>query len=97
MSALLLLNGSKHKDNKEFRRKLIAMGAKRNGKRVPMLTRTDARQFLSRFAESNDKFFSEYIDPSLAAGFSTEMDGYPEVIPKMPADGILEFMFGKKP
>ena len=96
MSALLLLNGSKHKDNKELRRKLIAMGAKRNGKRVPMLTKADAQQFQNRFAESNAKFFASYIDPSLATGFSTELDGFPDVIPKLSADSILEFIFGRK-
>ena len=97
MSALLLLNGSRHKDNKEFRRKLIAMGAKRNGKRVPMLTKADARQFLSRFEESNAKFFARFIDSSVATGFSMDMKGFPDTIPKMSAESLLEFMFGKRP
>ena len=64
MSALLLLNGSKHRDNKELRRKLIAIGNKRNGKRIPMLTKADARNFLSKFDESNRNFFSKYVDPA---------------------------------
>ena len=96
MSVLLLLNGSKHKDNKELRRKLINIGNRRNGKRLPMMTKTDARQFLSKFDESNRSFFARHIDPAVANGFSADFSGFPDAIPTMSAENVVEFMFGGK-
>ncbi len=93
ISALLLLNGSAHRDNKELRRKLIAIGNKRHGKRMPMLTRADARNFLGKFDESNRKFFSEYIDPKIGLEFSGDFNSFPEVVPRMTAEALLEFIF----
>ncbi len=69
MNVLLLLNASRHKDNKELRRKLIATGKKRDAERVPMLSRADASQFLSRFDDVNRRFFSQYVDGALAKTF----------------------------
>jgi hypothetical protein len=97
MSALLMINGSKHRDNKELRRKIIAMGKERNGKRVPMITKSGARQFLSKFDDSNKKFFATYIDPASAGGFSNDFGGLPDDMPMMSAEAILEFIFGEKP
>jgi hypothetical protein len=97
ISALLLLNGSGHRDNKELRRKLIANGNKRNGKRIPMLTRADAKNFLSKFDKSNGDFFFKYIDPTTAHGFSSDFSSFPEVVPKMAAENLLEFVFGAHP
>lgn len=96
MSVLLLLNGSKHKDNKELRRKLIATGNRRNGERQPMMTKTDARQFLSKFDESNKNFFAIHVDPIVANGFSADFHGFPDAIPTMPPENVVEFMFGGK-
>jgi len=95
MWALLLLNASPHKDNKELRRKLIAMGNKRNGKRVPMLTRVEAEEFLSRFAQCNRSFFQRYVDPSLGSEFSINFATFPEEIPKLTSKEIVEFIFTK--
>ncbi|HWA92504.1 MAG TPA: hypothetical protein VG889_20900 [Rhizomicrobium sp.] len=98
MCVLLLLNGSRHKDNKELRRKLIATGKKRNGKRIPMLTRGDAKAFLSKFADSNRTFFSRYVDPKLATDFSSDFVAFPEAVPPPPgADALLDFVFSGKP
>lgn len=98
MWVLLMLNGSRHKDNKELRRKLIATGKKRNGPRVPMLTRDQAKQFLSQFAESNRAFFARYIDASMAGGFSSDFERFPEALPQPPApETIVDFVFGGKP
>jgi hypothetical protein len=98
MCVLLLLNGSRHKDNKELRRKLMATGKKRNGKRIPMVTRDAAKAFLSKFSESNRTFFSRYIDPSLATDFTQDFVAFPEVVPPPPgADTLLDFVFSGKP
>jgi hypothetical protein len=98
MNVLLLLNGSRHKDNRELRRKLVAAGKKRNGSRIPMLTRAEAEQFLTRFDESNRRFFEQYVDPALATGFSTDFGAFPEAIPDPPpASQLLDFVFGRKP
>ena len=97
ISALLLLNGSRHRDNKELRRKLIAKGNKRDGKRLPMLTKAEARSFLGKFDESNRNFFSQYVDPAAAHGFSNDFSGFPEAVPKMTAESLLEFIFGANP
>jgi hypothetical protein len=94
MWALLLVNGSQHKDNKELRRKLIAMGKRRKGKRVPMLTRSDAQAFHGRFLESNRKFFANYVDPTVATDFSGDFSGFPEKIPHLSAEDIQAFIFG---
>lgn len=97
MWALLLLNGSKHKDNKELRRKLIATGRKRAGKRIPMVARADAKQFLARFAESNRAFFAKYVDPGLAADFTADFASFPEAVPaRPPAAELLDLVFSGK-
>lgn len=93
MFALLLLNGSVHKGNTELRRRLVAMGSRRGGQHLPLLTKADALQFLERFVESNQAFFAKYVDPSLATDFSTDFSGFPEAIPKISAENILEFIF----
>ncbi len=95
MWALLLLNASPHKDNKELRRKLIAMGNKRNGKRVPMLTKAQAEEFLGRFEESNRRFFQRYVDPRLGSEFSVNFAAFPEEIPRLTSKEIMEFIFAK--
>lgn len=97
MSALLLINGSKHKDNKELRRRITAMGNKRKGKRVPMLTKLEAQRFLAPFDGANRQFFDAYIDPALATRFSSAFDTYLDSIPKMSDGDLLDFMFGRKP
>lgn len=96
MSALLLLNGSRHKDNEDLRRKLIASGKKRDGRRVPMLTKAEARTFMARFDESNRAFFRKYIDPALATGFSGDFASFPETVPELSAQEILDFIFARK-
>lgn len=98
MCVLLLLNGSRHKDNKELRRKLIATGKKRNGARIPMLTRGQATEFLSKFSDSNRAFFSRYIDPALATDFSADFVAFPQTMPPPPGAGdIMDFVFAGKP
>jgi hypothetical protein len=97
MNVLLLLNASRHKDNRELRRKLIATGKKRDGERIPMLTRDEARQFLTPFEASNRRFFSRYVDASLAGGFTAGFDGFPQTVPEPPPPRrLLDFVFGRK-
>lgn len=97
MAVLLLLNGSRHKDNKELRRKLIATGRKRAAKRVPMIARAGAKAFLARFAEVNKAFFAKFIDPSLASDFSSDFSSFPDNVPQSPsADVLVDFIFGAK-
>lgn len=98
MNVLLLLNASRHKDNKELRRKLIATGRKRDADRVPMLTRAEADQFLSRFDEVNRRFFSQYVDGALAKGFAPGFGAFPEAVPEPPKPRqLLDFVFAGKP
>ena len=94
LCALLLLNGSKHKDNKEFRRRLIAMGKKRNGKRTPMLKRSDALAFHDRFRDTNREFFARYVESTLATEFSADFSGFPDTLPHISAEEIQSFIFG---
>jgi len=97
MAVLLLLNASKHKDNRELRRKLIATGKKRGGKRVPMLTRADAVAFLARFAASNRAFFAKYVDPALASDFAGGFESFPEALPGPPDPAeLVDFVFSGK-
>ena len=96
ISALLYLNASAEKENRELRRKLVTRGRKRNGPRIPMLTKAEAREFYGRFRDSNAKFFSKYIDKNLATGFSDDFLGFPDVLPKMPTADILTLIAGKK-
>jgi hypothetical protein len=97
MHVLLLLNGSRHKDNRELRRRLIATGKKRDGERVPMLTRSEAEQFLARFDETNRRFFSQYVDASLATAFSTDFGGFPQTVPEPPPPRrVMDFVFSRK-
>jgi hypothetical protein len=96
MTALLLLNRSRHKDNKEFRRKLIASGAKRKGRRVPMLTRADAKAFLAKFEVSNRDFFDRYVPSDLATGFGGDFSSFQEVLPVLSAQEVLDFVFSAK-
>ena len=98
MNVLLLLNASRHKDNRELRRKLIATGKKRNAKRIPMLTRAEADRFLARFDGVNRRFFSKYVDGALAKGFAPGFDALPETLPEPPGPGeLLHFVFDGKP
>jgi hypothetical protein len=98
MCVLILLNGSRHKDNKELRRKLIATGKKRNGPRIPMLTRKEAQDFLAKFSQSNRAFFSHYVNSSLATDFSSDFVAFPDSVPSPPsAADILDFVFAGKP
>jgi hypothetical protein len=94
MRALILVNGSRHKDNEEMRRRLVAAGRKRDAQRVPMLTRSEAREFLQRFRESNALFFERYVEKSLASRFSEDFDEFPETIPQVSAEELLGFIFG---
>jgi hypothetical protein len=94
MWALLLVNASPHKDNRELRRKLIAMGKKRNGVRVPMLARADAQAFHDRFRAANREFFAKYVDRALATDFSGDFSGFPEAIRHLSAEEIQAFVFG---
>lgn len=96
MSALLLVNASKHKDNKEFRRRIIAMGNKRKGKRIPMLTKAEAQRFFNQFDGVNRQFFETYIDPSLANRFSNEFDAFPDSLPTMSDSDLISFIFSRK-
>jgi hypothetical protein len=95
MSALLYLNASADKDNRELRRKLVARGRKRNGPRIPMLTRSEAQEFYARFGESNRQFFKRYVDENLATRFSDDFSSFPDNIPKMPMADVLAFISGK--
>ncbi len=95
MRALMMFNGSRHRKNKEFRRVLIAKGRRRGGKRVPMMTKSEASEFLDRFNDSNARFFQKYVDPSLAKNFSRDFSRFPDEIPPVSAEELLEFMFGK--
>lgn len=98
MSVLLLLNGSRHKDNRELRRKLITTGKKRDGERIPMLSRAEARRFYSQFDDVNRRFFTQYVDSALAAGFAPGFDAFPEAVPEPPEPGrLLHFVFDRKP
>jgi hypothetical protein len=94
MWALLSLNASPHKNNKELRRKLIAMGKKRNGIRIPMLARADAQAFHDRFRAANQEFFARYVDSALATDFSGDFSRFPEIIPHLSVEEIQAFMFG---
>jgi len=97
MNVLLLLNASRHKDNKELRRKLIQTGRKRDAERIPMLARADARQFLLRFDDVNRRLFSQYVDGALAKAFGPGFDAFPEGVPKPPEPSkLLDFVFGRK-
>lgn len=96
ISALLYLNASADKDNRELRRKLIAKGKKRNGPRVPMLTKGEAREFYAQFFESNRQFFDRYVDKNLATGFFEDFSKFPDVVPDMPLADVLAFISGKK-
>jgi hypothetical protein len=96
MWALILLNGSRHKDNKELRKKLIATGRRRGGKRIPMLTKAEARIFLDKFAAGNRAFFAEFVDPALAKDFTGAFDSFPDAVPSRPdAAALLDFVFAK--
>ena len=98
MNVLLLLNGSRHKDNRELRRKLVMTGKKRNGERIAMLNRAEARQFQSRFDDVNRRFFSQYVDGALATGFAPGFETFPEAVPEPPEpDRLLHFVFDGKP
>jgi len=97
MNVLLLLNASRHKDNKDLRRKLILTGRKRDAQRIPMLIRADASQFLSRFDDINRRFFSQYVDGALAKGFAAGFDAFPQEVPEPPKPRqLLDFVFGGK-
>ena len=94
---LLALNGSRHKDNKELRKRLIATGRQRGGKRVPMLTKDEAKAFLAKFDEANRAFFARYVDPRLATGFAPGFESFPDAMPDPPpAEELLSFVFSKK-
>jgi len=96
MSALLYLNASAEKDNRELRRKLVARGRKRNGSRIPMITKSEAREFYAKFRDSNEKFFARYVDKNLATGFSEDFSNFPDAIPEMPMAEVLAFISAKK-
>jgi len=96
ISALLYLNASVDKDNRELRRKIVARGRKRNGPRISMLTKAEAREFYGRFRDGNAQFFSKYVDKDLSIGFSDNFSGFPDVLPKIPAVDIQAFISGKK-
>jgi hypothetical protein len=98
MNVLLLLNGSRHKDNKDLRRRLINIGRRRGGKRIPMLKRADARDFLAKFSDANRAFFADYVDPALARDFAAGFDSFPaQSPPPLPAEEVVDFVFNKKP
>ncbi|HTT97089.1 MAG TPA: hypothetical protein VMF58_03510 [Rhizomicrobium sp.] len=96
MSALLYLNASPDRDNRELRRKLVARGRKRNGTRVPMVTKGEAKDFYARFRDSNRHFFDGYVDKDLATGFSEDFSNFPDALPEMPLADVKAFIFGKK-
>jgi hypothetical protein len=96
MRALLLLNGSVHRDNTELRRRLVTLGSRRGGEQSPMLTKSDAMQFMERFEESNRMFFSKYVDPEFARSFSSDYSMFPDEIPGISAERILEFIFAAR-
>jgi hypothetical protein len=97
MHVLLLLNASRHKDNRDLRRKLVATGKKRDAERTPMLTRDEAERFLRRFDESNRRLFSRYVDAALAGGFAPGFDKFPQTVPDPPPPRqVLDFVFGRK-
>jgi hypothetical protein len=96
ISALLFLNASADKDNRELRRKLVARGRKRNGPRIPMLTKAEARAFYGRFRGSNAQFFSKYVDKDLATAFSDDFSGFPDLLPEMPTADIHALISRKK-
>ena len=96
MHALLLLNASKHRNNRELRRALMATGLRRKGARIPMLTRAQAEDFLERFSASNRRFFETYVDSALARGFATGFERFPVEIPRAPrAREVVDFVFGR--
>jgi hypothetical protein len=92
MSALLFLNGSDKRDDRDLRRKVMVKGKKRGGTRIPMLTKSDALEFFSRFRDSNREFFARYIDKALAAEFSGDFSGFPDTIPVMSMEEIEAFI-----
>src|ERR1700741_1030011 len=97
MNALLLFNKSPYVGNRRLRREIIAIGRERGGAKVPTLTRSEAREFLSLFQEHNREFFAKYVDPSLGTDFEGTFDSYPDALSEPTADEILDFLFGPLP
>jgi hypothetical protein len=96
ISALICLNASKDRDNRELRRKIVARGRKRNGPRIPLLTKVEAKEFYERFREHNAQFFSRFVDSSLATRFSEDFSGFPDSLPEIPKVDIEAFISAKK-
>jgi hypothetical protein len=92
MSALLFFNNSDQRGDRVLWRKLIAKGKKRGGPHIPMLTKTDAREFLSRFRDGNREFFARYVDKTLATEFYEDFSGFPDTIPVMATEEIEAFV-----
>lgn len=94
LSALARLNRSVHKDNQKFRAKLLHLDRVLGpAPKIPAMTRAEAAEFIARFEEINREFFARYIDPNLATGFKPGVDSYPEVLPKMAPQELLDFVF----
>ena len=97
MNVLLLFNNSPYAGNDLLRRQLIAISRERGGAKVPMLTRAEAQAFMAGFQERNAEFFAKYVDPSLGSDFEGGFDSYPEELPQLTSDGIVDFLFGTPP
>lgn len=94
MRALLLLNASRHSANEDLRHGIVSKGRKDKGPKIPMLTKSQARTFMDRFGDSNARFFEQYVDATLAKGFSESFADFPDSIPEVSADQIQDFIFG---
>jgi len=97
MDVLLLFNGSPYRENDTLRRELMRIGKARGGPKIPLLTRSEAQQFVARFDESNAAFFRKYVDPSLATAFQKGFDAYPSALSEPVPANIVTFLFGPMP
>ena len=93
MSVLLRLNASRHRKNDSLRRKLVATDRERPSIKIPLLTRTQAREFLSQFEDNNRKFFSRYVDSTLATEFEPGFADFPDDVPEPSHKEMLDFIF----
>ena len=95
LDALCLMRKSRHRNNKEFRQKLLNTDRQYKGARIPFLTSGDAARFVAKFEDSNRAFFEKYVDPDYAPCFSDGFDRFPVSIPPVSPGDIIEFIFSK--
>ncbi|MCL5776523.1 hypothetical protein M1105_05915 [Limibaculum sp. FT325] len=90
LEVIRLFNAGGCREDDALRQMLWRRLSEQAGERMPLLSRAQAREFLARFANSNERLAREYLGMDAATPFDDDFSDYPEERPQLRPAEIVE-------